>query len=156
MIYDIPHIDMVLSYTLKASFYPKEICFRSFRHGTYGVDTESNLGSDGDLVYDPMLHRSLEGGLQYPTFTHPDLSYVVQHARLQMHDPQEPHFAALKRALCYVRGTLDLGLQLYASSIGSIIAYYDVDWVGCPNIRCSTSSYYVFLGDNLLSCSSKR
>nr|GEW04914.1 hypothetical protein [Tanacetum cinerariifolium] len=31
-----------------------------------------------------------------------------------------------------------------------------VDWAGCPTTRCSTSSYYVFLRDNLLSWSSKR
>ncbi|GJY72907.1 ribonuclease H-like domain-containing protein [Tanacetum coccineum] len=30
---------------------------------------------------------------------------------LYMHDPREPHFAALKRILWYVRGTLDHGLQ---------------------------------------------
>ncbi|GKA42415.1 ribonuclease H-like domain-containing protein [Tanacetum coccineum] len=33
-----------------------------------------------------------------------------------MHDPREPHFAALKRILRYVRGTIDFGLQLYASA----------------------------------------
>nr|GEY73872.1 ribonuclease H-like domain-containing protein [Tanacetum cinerariifolium] len=32
----------------------------------------------------------------------------------------------------------------------------DADWVGCPTTRCSTSGYCVFLGNNLLSWSSKR
>nr|GEY45352.1 hypothetical protein [Tanacetum cinerariifolium] len=41
-----------------------------------------------------------------------DLSYVVQHVCLYMHDPRDPHFTALKRILRYVRGTLDYGLQL--------------------------------------------
>nr|GEX82816.1 ribonuclease H-like domain-containing protein [Tanacetum cinerariifolium] len=35
------------------------------------IDTESKLGSDRDLLFDPTLYRSLAGGLQYPTFTHP-------------------------------------------------------------------------------------
>ncbi|GKB12485.1 ribonuclease H-like domain-containing protein [Tanacetum coccineum] len=63
---------------------------------------------------------------------------------------------ALKRVLRYVRGTLDFGLQLYASITGSLVAYTDVDWVGCPTTRRSTSGYCVFLGDNLLSWSAKR
>ncbi|GKE48671.1 ribonuclease H-like domain-containing protein, partial [Tanacetum coccineum] len=32
-----------------------------------------------------------------------------------MHDPRDPHFTALKRILCYVRGTLDYGLQLHVT-----------------------------------------
>ncbi|GKE39722.1 ribonuclease H-like domain-containing protein [Tanacetum coccineum] len=56
----------------------------------------------------------------------------------------------------YVRGTLDLGLQLYASSTGSLVAYFDADWAGCRTTRRSISGYCVFLGDNLLSWSSKR
>ncbi|GJS32159.1 ribonuclease H-like domain-containing protein, partial [Tanacetum coccineum] len=67
------------------------------------------------------------GGLQYLTFTHPDLYYVVQHIYLYIHDPREPHLASLKRIICYVHGTLVF-----------------------------TSGYYVFLGNNLLSWSSKR
>ncbi|GJT32503.1 ribonuclease H-like domain-containing protein [Tanacetum coccineum] len=64
--------------------------------------------------------------------------------------------AALKRILRYVRGTLNFGLQLYAPSIGSFVSYSDANWAGCPTTRCSTFGYCVFLGDNLLSWSSKR
>nr|GFA23406.1 ribonuclease H-like domain-containing protein [Tanacetum cinerariifolium] len=72
-----------------------------------------------------------------------------------MHDPRHPHFTALKRILCYVRGTLDYGLQLHVSSITQLSAYTDADWAGCPVTRRSTSGYCVFLGDNLLSWSAK-
>ncbi|GKE01336.1 ribonuclease H-like domain-containing protein [Tanacetum coccineum] len=95
------------------------------------VDTESKLGPE-------------------------DLSYAVQQVCLYMHDPREPHFAALKRILRYVRGTVNFGLQLYASATTSLVGYTDADWAGCPSTRRSTSGYCVFLGDNLLSWSAKR
>nr|GEY86210.1 ribonuclease H-like domain-containing protein [Tanacetum cinerariifolium] len=120
------------------------------------VDIEFKLGDDGDPVFDPILYRTLVGSLQYLTFTSHDISYAVQQICLYMHDPWEPHFSALKWILRYVRGTLDYELQLFSSSTTSLVAYLDTNWVGCPNTRRSTSSYFVFLGNNLLSWSSKR
>ncbi|XP_057522709.1 uncharacterized mitochondrial protein AtMg00810-like [Amaranthus tricolor] len=35
-------------------------------------------------------------------------------------------------------------------------AFADADWGGCPDTRCSTSGYCVFLEDNLISWSLKR
>ncbi|GJR23768.1 ribonuclease H-like domain-containing protein [Tanacetum coccineum] len=108
-------------------------------HSRTPVDTESKFGPDGVPVQDPTLYRSLVGGLQYLTFTRPDLSYDVQHLCLYMHDPREPHVAALKRILRYVLGTVDFGLQLYASATTSLVGYTDADWAGCPSARRSTS-----------------
>ncbi|GKD15344.1 ribonuclease H-like domain-containing protein [Tanacetum coccineum] len=62
----------------------------------------------------------------------------------------------LKRILRYVRGTLDHGFQLCASTTSQLTAYSDADWAGCPSTRRSTSGYCVFLGDNLITWSSKR
>ncbi|GKG41046.1 ribonuclease H-like domain-containing protein, partial [Tanacetum coccineum] len=73
-----------------------------------------------------------------------------------MHGPREPYFAALKRILCYVQGTLDFGFHLYASATTSLVGYTDADWAGCPSTRRSTSGYCRLLGDNLMSWSSKR
>ncbi|GKE31864.1 ribonuclease H-like domain-containing protein [Tanacetum coccineum] len=73
-----------------------------------------------------------------------------------MHDPRWPHLNAIKRVLYYLRGTTDLGLQLFRSTTSQLIAYSDADWAGYPAIRRSTSGYCVFLGDNLLTWSSKR
>ncbi|GJX14730.1 ribonuclease H-like domain-containing protein [Tanacetum coccineum] len=58
----------------------------------------------------------------------------------------------LKWILRYVRDTLDHGLQIFSS----LVAYSDFDWAGCPTTRQATLGYYVFLGNNLLSWSSKR
>ena len=62
----------------------------------------------------------------------------------------------MKRILRYVQGTLHLGLHLYSSRDSRLDSYTDVDWGGCPDTRRSTSGYSVFLGDNLISWSSKR
>nr|GEU31609.1 ribonuclease H-like domain-containing protein [Tanacetum cinerariifolium] len=45
--------------------------------------------------------------------------------------------------------------QLISSSTTDLVVYFDADGAGCPNTRRSTSGYCVFLGNNLLSWSSK-
>ncbi|GJT44309.1 ribonuclease H-like domain-containing protein [Tanacetum coccineum] len=56
--------------------------------------------------------------------------------------------------LRYIRDTLDYGLQLFASSTTSLVAYLDADWASCSTTRRFTSGYCVFLGNNLLLWSS--
>ena len=120
------------------------------------VDTQSKLGASGAVVADPSHYRSIVGALQYLSFTRPDVAYAVQQVCLYMHDPREPHLNAAKRILRYLRGTVDHGLQIHRSSLASLTAYTDADWADCPDTRKSTSGYGVFLGDNLISWSSKR
>ena len=67
------------------------------------VDTNPKVAAaDGAPVSDPTDFRSLAGALQYLTFTRPDITYVMQQICLHMHDPREPHLAALKWILHYV------------------------------------------------------
>jgi hypothetical protein len=62
----------------------------------------------------------------------------------------------MKRILCYLHGTLDYGLLLRCSSSSDHVVYADADCAGCPDTRCSTSGYAVFLGDNIVSWLAKR
>jgi hypothetical protein len=73
-----------------------------------------------------------------------------------MYDPREPRLTATKRILWYLQGTLDHGLLLRRASTSDLVVYIDADWAGCPDTCWSTSGYAVFLGDNLVSWSSKR
>lgn len=121
------------------------------------ADVNSKLAADnGPRVDNPTHYHSLAGALQYLTFTRPDIAYAVQQVCLFMHDPRQVHLTALKRIIRYVQGTKDHGLQMYKSSISNLTAYSDADWAGCPDTRRSTSGYCVYLGDNLISWSSKR
>ncbi|KAK9069506.1 hypothetical protein SSX86_011410 [Deinandra increscens subsp. villosa] len=146
---------------LHQSQYARDILQRaamsSCKPSTTPVDTSSKLSAtDGPLLADGSLYRSLAGALQYLTFTRPDITYAVQQVCLFMHAPREPHFQFMKRILRYLQGTLDFGIRLTPSSATSLTAYSDADWGGCLDSRRSTSGYCVFMGNNLLSWSSKR
>ncbi|XP_066324159.1 uncharacterized mitochondrial protein AtMg00810-like [Miscanthus floridulus] len=120
------------------------------------VDAKGKLSAYGPKIDDAKHYSSLAGALQYLTVTRPALAFAVQQACLHMHDPREPHQTLLKWILIYVRGTSSLGFCLRASAELSITAYSDADWAGCPDTRRSTSGFCVFLGDALVSWSSKR
>nr|XP_020159104.1 uncharacterized mitochondrial protein AtMg00810-like [Aegilops tauschii subsp. strangulata] len=121
------------------------------------VDVKVKLSAtDGALLDDATTYRSYAGALQYLTLTRPDIAYAVEQACLYMHAPREPHLLLVKRTLRYIMGTLDLRLHIPRSSSMTLKAYSDADWAGCPDTRRSTSGYYVYLGDTLVSWSSKR
>ena len=121
------------------------------------IDTRSKLPStDGPPYADPSLFQILAGALQYLTLARLDLSYAVQQVCLFIHDPRDSHFQLIEHTLHYIRGTTHLGLQLYQSSTHDLDAYSDADWAGCPDTRKSTSGFCVFLGNNVVSWSSKR
>ncbi|GKC18772.1 ribonuclease H-like domain-containing protein [Tanacetum coccineum] len=67
-------------------------------------------------------------------------------------DPTLYH--SLACSLQYLTFTRPIFLMQLSST--DLVAYSDADWASCPTTRRSTSGYYVFLGNNLLSWSSKR
>jgi Reverse transcriptase (RNA-dependent DNA polymerase) len=110
----------------------------------------------GIPLEDPTQYRAILGALQYATFTRPDLTYSVNKVSQFFAQPTDVHWQALKRILRYVKGTLNMGLNLQPGSNLTLNAYCDADWVGCPDDRRSTTGYAVFLGPNLVSWSSKK
>nr|GEZ32671.1 ribonuclease H-like domain-containing protein [Tanacetum cinerariifolium] len=65
-------------------------------------------------------------------------------------------YRSLVGSLQYLTFTRPNISYLFSSSTTSLVTYSDANWAGCPTTRRSTSSYCVFLGNNLLSWSSKR
>nr|XP_020178201.1 uncharacterized mitochondrial protein AtMg00810-like [Aegilops tauschii subsp. strangulata] len=103
------------------------------------VDTKAKLSTtDGSPALDAAFYRSIIGALQYVTLTRPEIQYAMQQVCLHMHAPQDVHWAAVKRILHYICGTMDLGVTLHASADTTLTAYFDADWAGCPDTHRST------------------
>lgn len=88
------------------------------------------------------LHQIFRA-LQYFTITYSDISYAVNRLCQYMHQPRIPHWQAMKRVLCYLKGTKVSGL-LYTPSPLQLHTYCDSDWSSNPNDMRSTSCYGVF------------
>jgi len=72
-------------------------------------------------------NRSIVSGLQYLTFTHPDLSYSVNFVCKFMQNPTMAHYQLVKRILCYVQGTAHFDMRILASSTLDLYVFSDAD-----------------------------
>jgi len=119
--------------------------------------TSLKLTVDGSTAFhDPTLYRQIVGALQYLTFTRPDITYAVNKVSQYMHNPQIHHWKAVKRLLRYVAGTHAFGIRFTSSTNQSIHGFADADWGADIDDRKSTTGYCVYLGDNIVSWSSKK
>lgn len=73
-----------------------------------------------------------------------------------MHKPTSIHLQAVKHILKYLKYTIIYGIFLRRSSSRTLQAYSDTDWAGCPDDRKSIRRFYIFLGPNLISWSSRK
>ncbi|GJR10234.1 hypothetical protein Tco_0792886 [Tanacetum coccineum] len=70
--------------------------------------------------------------------------------------PTEKQLHAVKRIFQYLKGTIDMGLWYLKDSCITLAAYADADHTGCQYTRRNTSGSAQFLGDKLVSWSSKK
>lgn len=114
--------------------------------------------NDGEFLgaNDASQYRSIVGALQYLTLTRPDISFSVNKVCQFLQNPTVVHWAAVKRILRYLQGTLPLGLKIDKSSSHTVSAFSDADWAGCLDDRRSTGGFAVFLGSNLISWSARK
>ncbi|GJY63414.1 retrovirus-related pol polyprotein from transposon TNT 1-94 [Tanacetum coccineum] len=70
--------------------------------------------------------------------------------------PTKKHLEATKRVFWYLRGTINWGLWYPKDTAITLMAYADADHAGCQDTRRSTSVSAQFLGDKLVSWSSKK
>ncbi|MDV3187721.1 MAG: reverse transcriptase domain-containing protein [Sweet potato little leaf phytoplasma] len=112
--------------------------------------------SEGTPLSDPYIYRSTIGALQYLTHTRLDIAYIVNHLSQFLKQPTDIHWQVVKRVLRYISGTRHLGLLIQPSADLSISAFSDADWASNIDDRKSIAAYCVFLGENLVSWSSKK
>ena len=91
---------------------------------TPGVIGKTLSKYDGVPFDDQTQYRSIVGALQYATLTRPYIAYAVNKACWFMHQPTTEHWLVVKQILRHLRGTMQDGLQLKASSDLHIPAFY--------------------------------
>ncbi|GKB17003.1 retrovirus-related pol polyprotein from transposon TNT 1-94 [Tanacetum coccineum] len=70
--------------------------------------------------------------------------------------PTEKHLNAIKRIFRYLKGTINMGLWYLKDTGMSMTADADADHAGCQDTRRNTLGSAQFLGDKLVSWSSKK
>ncbi|GJW82479.1 copia protein [Tanacetum coccineum] len=70
--------------------------------------------------------------------------------------PTKKHLEAITRVFWYLRGTINMGLWYSKDTAMALTAYAGADHAGCQDTRRSTSGSAQFLGDKLVSWSSKK
>ncbi|GJR15215.1 retrovirus-related pol polyprotein from transposon TNT 1-94 [Tanacetum coccineum] len=105
---------------------------------------------------DPTHYHGMIDSLMYLTSSRPDLVFAVCVCARYQAKPTEKHLYAVKRIFRYLKGTIDMGLWYSKDSCITLTAFADADHAGCQNTRHITSGSAQFLGDQLVSWSSKK
>nr|GEU30057.1 hypothetical protein [Tanacetum cinerariifolium] len=125
------------------------------------VDTpmveKSKLDEDKEgKAVNPSHYRGMIGTLLYLTTSRPDLQFVICMCARYQARPTEKHVHAVKRIFRYLCGTVHRGLWYPKDSSVALTAFANADHAGCQDTRHSTSGSVQFLGERLISWSSKR
>ncbi|GKB84908.1 retrovirus-related pol polyprotein from transposon TNT 1-94 [Tanacetum coccineum] len=105
---------------------------------------------------DATLYRAMIGSLMYLTSSRPDLIHAVCLCARYQAKPTKKHLQVVKRIFHYLKGTINMGLWYSKDTGMSLTAYADADHAGCQDTRRSASGSTRFLGDKLVSWSSKK
>ena len=111
---------------------------------------------DESKEVDQKLCRSMIGSLLYVTSSRPDVMQAVGLVARFQENPKEAHVLAIKRIFRYLNGTIEFGLWYLKGNELTLVVYTDVDWVESIDDRKSTSGVTLYLGDCLVSWSSKK
>nr|GEW76790.1 retrovirus-related Pol polyprotein from transposon TNT 1-94 [Tanacetum cinerariifolium] len=146
---------------INQSKYANEILKKFDFHKSDPVDTpmveRSKLDEDlFGIPIDQTRYHSMIGSLMYLTSNRPDLVFAVCMCARYQSKPTKKHLEIVKWVFQYLQGTINMGLWYLKDTAMALTSYADADHVGCQDTQRSTSGSAQFLGDNLVSWSSKK
>ncbi|GJV50966.1 retrovirus-related pol polyprotein from transposon TNT 1-94 [Tanacetum coccineum] len=118
---------------------------------------QSKLDEDPNgTPVDPTRYRGMVRSLMYLTASRPDLVFAVFMCARYKEKPTGKHLTAVKQVFRYLKRTINMGLWYLKDTAFNLTAFADADHVGCQDSRKSTSGSAQFLGEKLVSWSSKK
>ncbi|GKA21567.1 hypothetical protein Tco_0701556 [Tanacetum coccineum] len=84
------------------------------------------------------------------------IKMVLQSMQQNIAKPTEKHLKEVKRIFCYLWGIVNMGLQYTKDSGFELTGFSDADYAGCKDTFKSASGGAQFLGEKLVSWSSKK
>nr|GEZ04628.1 copia protein [Tanacetum cinerariifolium] len=112
------------------------------------LDLDQN-GTPGDAT----KYRSMIGALMCLTSSRSDILHATCLCARYQAKPTEKQLKEVKRIFCYLRGTVNMGTK---DSSFELTGFSDANYAGCKDTFKSTSDGAQFLGDKLISWSSKK
>ncbi|GJR87087.1 putative ribonuclease H-like domain-containing protein [Tanacetum coccineum] len=105
---------------------------------------------------DETKYRSMIGSLMYLTSSKLDIVHVTCLCAWYQAQITEKHLKEVKRIFRYLRGTVNIGLWYTKASGFELTGFLDADHARCQDTFKSTSEGTQFLGEKLVSWSSKK
>ncbi|GJT93802.1 hypothetical protein Tco_1082647 [Tanacetum coccineum] len=119
------------------------------------IKDKLDLDQNRSLVNATKYH-SMIGALMYLTSGRPDIIHATCLCARYQAKTTKKHLKEVKRIFRYLRGTVNIGLWYTRDSGFELTGFSDADYAGCKDTFKSTSGGAKFLGEKLVSWSSKK
>nr|GEY05340.1 uncharacterized mitochondrial protein AtMg00810-like [Tanacetum cinerariifolium] len=119
------------------------------------IKDKLDLDHNGTPV-DATKYRSMIGALMYLTSTRPNIVHATCLCAQYQAKPTEKHLKEVKRIFRYLWGTVNTGLWYTKDSGFELTGFSYADYARCKDTFKSTSGGAQFLGEKLVSWSSKK
>nr|GEW54549.1 retrovirus-related Pol polyprotein from transposon TNT 1-94 [Tanacetum cinerariifolium] len=119
------------------------------------IKDKLDLDQNGTPI-DATKYRSMISALMYLTSSRPNIVHATCLCTRYQAKPTEKHLKEVKRIFCYFQGTVNMGLWYTKDSGIELTGFSDADYAGCKDTFKSTFGGAQFLGEKLVSWSSKK
>ncbi|XP_067943244.1 uncharacterized protein [Watersipora subatra] len=151
------------SISLDQQYYLQQVINRFGMQDSNPVSTPADINVklikyDGiSKPVDSKKYQAMVGSLLYASVaTCPDIAQAISEVSKYNSCPTEAHLTAVKRIICYIKGTLTTKLCYNKSDEAKVIGYSDANWARDLDNRCSTSGNVFLMSGGAVSWQSKR